>query len=81
MIDEQEPVTIWSSGATMIDELTPFVTDAETHERMLLSAKSYWAEFSGQISKPFKRISRSFSVGVKAGLRAYRETLQSWQNQ
>lgn len=81
IIDEQEPATIWSSGATMIDELTPFVTDAETHERMLLSAKSYWAEFSGQISKPFKRISRSFSVGVKAGLRAYRETLQSWQNQ
>lgn len=80
MIDEMAPSFNWSTGATMIDELTPYIVDADTLEKMIRATKPVVTACFDTIVSPFRKISRSLAAGAKAGLAVYRETLHAAKN-
>lgn len=77
MIDELAPSSTWSIGVTMIDEMTPFVTDADTLEKMVRSTRPVLRALAETAASPLKKIAKSLSAGVHAGLTTYRETLHA----
>lgn len=80
MIDEMTPSTIWSLGVTMIDETTPFITDPTTREKMLRAMQSRASILQQAITRPFRKLARSLGAGLRAGIKAYRDTLHAPQN-
>ncbi len=80
MIDEMTPISTWSSGVTMIDELAPFVTDATTREKMLRAVQPKLKVLGDLLKSPFMRLSKSLSAGLHAGISAYRATLHASQH-
>lgn len=77
MIDELAPSVTWSVGVTMIDEMTPFVTDADTLEKMIRSTRPVLRALAETAASPLKKLAKSLSAGVHAGLVTYRETLHA----
>lgn len=80
MIDEMAPVATWSLGVTMIDEMTPFTIDASTREKMLRAMQSRFYLIQKTLSQPFVKLGKSFAAGIRAGVRAYKETLHAVSN-
>lgn len=74
MIDEMAPSTVWSQGITMIDELTPFTTDATTREKMLRAMRPWVVGLAEIVTEPVRNLLKSIKAGASAGLRVYRET-------
>lgn len=80
MIDELSPASTWSQGVTMIDELAPLTMSEAAREKMLRAARSRFSASIEVLTQPFRRFSRGLTTGIRAGLRAYHESLHSPQN-
>lgn len=78
MIDEMAPNATWSLGVTMIDELAPFVVDATTREKMMRAMQSRLYIIKKSLSQPFLRLKKSLAAGLRAGVKAYKETLHAF---
>lgn len=77
MIDEMAPATTWMLGITMIDEMTPYLMDVSTRQRILRAMQPWINEIIEMATEPFKKLSRSIVIGIRAGRHAYRESLRS----
>lgn len=80
MIDEMSPNSIWSQGITMIDEMSPHIITAPAREKILRAIQPHLRAIVRIITSPVRKTSRSLSAGLRAGIRAYRETLHSAKN-
>ncbi len=77
MIDEMSPTVMWSQGVTMIDELAPFITDATTRQKMLRAMQPWIVGMAELATEPLRNLIKSIKAGTRAGINAYRETLQA----
>lgn len=77
MLDEMSPVSTWSQGITMIDELEPFLLDASAQQKILRTMKPWLLDIFDQITLPVRRLGRSLRVGVRTGITAYRDALNA----
>lgn len=77
MIDELAPATTWMLGTTMIDEMDPYSMDVTTREQILRAMRPWIHEIIEMATEPFKKLSHSIVVGIRAGRHAYRESLHS----
>lgn len=75
MLDEMTPSATWTQGIVMIDEMEPFVADATTKQKMLRAMKPWIVGMAELAAEPLQRIRRGLKAGWRAGLNAYRETL------
>ncbi len=77
MIDELAPATTWMLGTTMIDEMNPYSMDITTREQILRAMRPWVHEIIEMATEPFKKLSHSIAIGIRAGRHAYRESLHS----
>ncbi len=77
MLDELNPIVMWSSGVAMIDENTPFVTDADTRARLVRAMRPWLSGFWSLATESLRKKAKSLSAGWHAGVHAYRDSLRS----